>query len=80
MKKGIHHNILTKETRDTAIAMTELENTRCRRFLLDPPAVEMRGGRTVARTSPEVRSRFSITLGGAAQKPEIKSPRKIYVE
>lgn len=80
VKKGIHHNILTKETRDTAIAMTELEKLDVGDFYWTLRAFEMRGGRTVARTSPEVRSRFSITLGGAAQKPEIKSPRKIYVE
>lgn len=80
VKKGIYHNILTKETRDTAIAMTELEKLDIGDFYWTLQAVETRGGRTVARTSPEVRSRFSITLGGAAQKPEIKSPRKIYVE
>jgi len=79
-KKGIYHNILTKETRDTAIAMTELEKLDIGDFYWTVQAVEAQGGRTVVRTSPEARSRFSITLGGAARKPEIKSPRKIYVE
>ncbi|HSV95504.1 MAG TPA: FecR domain-containing protein [Spirochaetota bacterium] len=80
VKKGIHNNILTKETRDTAIAMTELERLDVGDFYWTLQALEVSGGRTVARRSPEVRSRFSITLGGAARKPEIQSPRKIYVE
>ncbi len=80
MKKGIYHNILTKETGDTAIAMTELERLDVGDFYWTLQALEVRAGRTVERRSPEVRSRFSITLGGPAQKPEIQSPRKIYVE
>ncbi len=80
VKNGIHHNILTKETRDTTIAMTELEKLDVGDFYWTLQALEVRDGRTAARKSPEVHSRFSITLGGAAQKPEIKSPRRIYVE
>jgi hypothetical protein len=80
VKKGIYHNILSKETRDTAIAITELEKLDIGDFYWTLQAVEIQGGRTITRTSPEVRSRFRITLGESARKPEIKSPRTIYVE